>query len=603
MTCRKTFLTICLLLQAPLIHAADLHEVDLLVQSGASTLALDVIDREQPALQINPEQWLDWERQRITLYTKNKDWRALIKRLRVLPDWVPIEFYNWSLEQIARAQIELKKTDAALTTLRKLIWVQQLGKKEHAEDRLPVWRQLVIKAYLVADNILDAEAAMLRFQQDYGNPDGAWKRLRATVLIRAGKPYDAQLLMEKESHMYSRTILYLAQLLHGKVKAKKIYNRTLKLGRKKKFSKKTRRQFWTIASRAAVLRGNYPAAINAMQQALLLLKEKEQLSQQEKLLFPVSGQQLWALYETYGKALANSSQLLIGNDEAWFSRANKLVSKKPLQAMALSAALAALTNRDSTRLSAHDLFASLLNKNKKQGLKLLSRLYVDAEHVDKVAYLPEELRHLMIDRALSLSDVGTASRLISSVNAPPKGADVLFWKMRRARILILAGELDKGINALREILKNVEELESKPMDRIMQVLFDLQTVGRHKEAIELFSKLPLKGHPGQIRREVLYWIADSYKEQKEYLQAARFYLNSAGLLDSKAMDPWGQTARYHAADMLLEAGSYKDSGTIYRRLLAITKEPGRKVVLKNKIQQIWLQSNQKSEETSLVVSH
>jgi tetratricopeptide (TPR) repeat protein len=240
------------------------------------------------------------------------------------------------------------------------------------------------------------------------------------------------------------------------------------------------------------------------------------------------------------------------------------------------------------------LFASLLARDAK-GLSLIKKLYLSPSsdsQQDKAVYIPEDLRHRLIDDALAHSDISTASRLIQTVTEPPKGANVLFWKMRRARIMILAGQVDDGIRALDRLLYESPSMHADQVDRLIQVLFDLQTVGRHTEAIQLFTKIPLEGQSGQLRREILYWIADSYKEQKQYHQAARYYLLSAGLLNNKAMDPWAQTARYHAADALVSGEAYEDAARIYEGLLKVTHEPGRKVVLKNKIQQIWLQSNQ-----------
>jgi len=588
-----TSLFLTSILCAP-IHAADLREVKLLIQSGASTLALKVLDKEQPALLNTPDEWLEWERQRIALYKQLREWETLTLRLKNNPKWVPADFSRWSLEQIALAKLEQKDTASALASLRQLIWNNPEDDPMSA-SMLPSWRQMVIQAYLLEGNIPDAEVAMLRFQQDNNNPDEEWKRLRATVLILAGKPFDAQLLMKKESHMHSRAIYYLAQLYADKKSAKAIWKRTNTLAKKKKFSKTTRRQFWVVASKAAQQAGDFSSAIKSMQTALLLKEEKEVVSRQERLLFAVNGDDVWRLYEDYGRALGNHWQLLIGNDESWFSKASNLVDKHSVQAMALFAVLMKDAVREQTRIVAHNLFATLMAK-RKTGLQLLTHLYLQETQKNKVVYIPEDLRHRLIDKSLAQSDIKTASRLTRTVNAPPKGADMVFWKMRRARIMILAGQLDDGIKALRVLIKETPVFEPKQMDRLMQVLFDLQTVGRHKESIELFSSLPMEGQNGQLRREVLYWIADSYKHEKQFIMAARYYLLSAGLLDATAMDPWAQTARYHAADVLLEAGNFVDAGHIYKRLLAITKEKSRRVVLKNKIQQIWLQSNQKKTQ-------
>ena len=87
--------------------------------------------------------------------------------------------------------------------------------------------------------------------------------------------------------------------------------------------------------------------------------------------------------------------------------------------------------------------------------------------------------------------------------------------------MILSGQVDDGIHALDSLLLDSPGMHADQIDRLIQVLFDLQTVGRHKEAIKLFKNIPLQGQSGQLRREILYWIADSYKELKQHDQAAR----------------------------------------------------------------------------------
>ena len=579
-----------------LTHATNLREVELLIKAGASTLALKVLDKEQPGLTLNPEQWLEWERQRIKLYQDTQAWDALIKRLDSNPDWVPNDFKRWSLEQIAHAWLEKKNIQQTLATLRELIW--RYGQTDDGQVHsiaLSGWRQRIIQAYLLAGNIHDAEVAMLRFQQDENVENEAWNRLRATVLILAGKPDEAAQLLQKKKHMHSRAIYYQAQLQSGKLSPKKILKRTSGYARKRKFTAATRRQFWVLSSRAALKSGDYINAIKAHQNALLLLDDKQTPTQEEKLLFQVSGDALWKLYEQYGRRLGNHWQLLIGNDRSWFTKASDLVDRHPVQAMALFVVLIKDAQVDNTRKVAHQLFADMLAREK-QGLQLLSKLYLDPDQSSLIVYIPEELRHRLIDNALSHSDIKTASLLIRSVNEAPKGTNVVFWNMRRARILILAGQVDEGIKALQNLLIETPVMNVVQMDRLMQVIFDLQTVGKHFEAIALFAKLPMEGQTGQRRREVLYWIADSYKAEKKYIPSARYYLLSAGLLNNNAMDPWAQTARYQAADVLVLAGNYEDAGRIYNKLLLVTKESGRRVVLKNKIQQIWLQANKKKRQ-------
>jgi tetratricopeptide (TPR) repeat protein len=141
---------------------------------------------------------------------------------------------------------------------------------------------------------------------------------------------------------------------------------------------------------------------------------------------------------------------------------------------------------------------------------------------------------------------------------------------------------------LQNLISEYREPNVEATDRILQVLFDMQTVDMHPQAITHFSQLlRLEIEPKQ-RREILYWIADSYRGIEKYDQAALLYLQSAMLPAPDSMDPWAQTARYHAAESLQSSGLVDDARRIYLDLLAVTEDAARRSVLNHKIQQLWL---------------
>jgi len=137
---------------------------------------------------------------------------------------------------------------------------------------------------------------------------------------------------------------------------------------------------------------------------------------------------------------------------------------------------------------------------------------------------------------------------------------------------------------------------SKHADRLLQVLFDLQTVQHHREALELFGALLEKPLEAQQRREVLFWMAESLQALEQFDQAAYLYIKSATLTDLQAMDPWAQTARYRAAKALVKAGLLDDARRIYSSLMRATHDASRKAVLNNEIQHLRLIDTVKTEE-------
>jgi tetratricopeptide (TPR) repeat protein len=180
---------------------------------------------------------------------------------------------------------------------------------------------------------------------------------------------------------------------------------------------------------------------------------------------------------------------------------------------------------------------------------------------------------------------------MAGLAAPPDGSDRFEWDLRRARVAIFTGDVDQGVKLLRQLLASDDrDWDQQQVDRLLQVVFDLQTVQYHQQALMLFGAVLDKRLDPQQRRELLFWMADSSQALERYDQAAYLYLKSAILSDPMAMDPWAQTARYRAAKALVEAGLLKDARQIYTSLLRATRDASRKAVLSNEIQRLHLVS-------------
>lgn len=568
-----------LLLAAPLrSRAAELDDFIKLAEQGAPTLALYFLDRDQPNVSKDVGGWMRWERARIAIYRQRKDWPSIAARLSHVPSGLPHSFVVWASTQLADAYTAAGDGRAALAVVRKLIW--SAGHAADAAD-LSRWRRAVIEAYLAAGDVDDALTAMLRYQQDYGAGDKNWKRLRARVLLRAGRPDEVRSLLARDNSDNGRALYLLARLRDGSLSPQKVRRDAIKSAGRKGIKADAAFRFWIVAAQAAGRAHEPEAQISSLSHALAID------SRRRVGLFAADGAQLWRAYLSYGRALGNGMQLLLGRDSDWYDAAAKLAKKHPVQARALFAVLAIDGASRGGRRLAHERFADAIDKSD-GGRLLLIALYVDSNRFAGIAQLPDTQRRELVDDALARSDIKLASRLISGLTTAPKGADALFWQMRRARILIMGGDVDAGIDALRRLLEQHRKLPRKQIDRLMQVLFDLQSVGRNQAAIELFRRLPLSDQDDQLKREVLYWTADSYKAMGQYQEAARLYLRSAGLVQPESMDQWAQTARYQAAEALAQAGLSGDARRIYNDLLDATKDPSRRAVLQSKLQQLWL---------------
>ncbi|MGH8338191.1 MAG: tetratricopeptide repeat protein, partial [Gammaproteobacteria bacterium] len=142
-----------------------------------------------------------------------------------------------------------------------------------------------------------------------------------------------------------------------------------------------------------------------------------------------------------------------------------------------------------------------------------------------------------------------------------------------------------GIQALKALFAGGVPVD--PGD-VLPVLFDLQTIGRNKDAIPFFEALLQDNLTAEQQRQLLFWIADSYKGLGDYAQAAELYLRSATLGNPYAMDQWAQSARYQAAQMLAKAGYIDDARNLYQGLLNATRDPGQQAMLRHDLQQLML---------------
>jgi tetratricopeptide (TPR) repeat protein len=177
---------------------------------------------------------------------------------------------------------------------------------------------------------------------------------------------------------------------------------------------------------------------------------------------------------------------------------------------------------------------------------------------------------------------------MSGLDTVPPGTSRFDWQLRRSRVLFLGGRYDEGNLVLQELIAEYLEPQPEATDRILQVLFDIQTVGLHAQAIDHFGHLLRLDIELKRRREILYWIGDSYRGLEKYDQAALLYLQSAMMPGPDSMDPWAQTARFNAAESLQLAGLVDDARRIYQALLRVTEDQARRSVLSHKIQQLWL---------------
>ena len=202
--------------------------------------------------------------------------------------------------------------------------------------------------------------------------------------------------------------------------------------------------------------------------------------------------------------------------------------------------------------------------------------------------MPEYARYRLADQALTDYDITFAARLMQGLENPPAGENPDSWSLRRARVLIYAGDQRGAVQLLNGILAGKKNLDDAFAERFIQVLFDLQAAEHHTQVIALLEAVFLLNKKPRIQRECLYWTADSKAALGEHQQAAELYLRSATYQHPTGGDMWGQTARYHAAEELGKAGLTQDARLVYQALLRHADDAKQRAVIERNIKQLWL---------------
>jgi hypothetical protein len=579
---KRLALLLLLLVLSSVVHAQrGPQELLDMARAGAPGLSLTLMDRLQPDSERQRFAWLSWERARLDILFGAARWQDLVDRVNGYPADLPPEFLAWAHTRQAEAWLRLENGEAARHILRSLLW--QVVPRPEA-DAFRYWRRLVIESYLVDARLEDAHTALQRYTQDYGEAGGDETILRGRVLLRVGEAEAAARILADDTRGEARALAMLAALRAPEPDADTLRRQAQAAAGEAGLSQGDRARFWFVAAEGAAAQQDEIKRAWYLERALL----HDRYLGERDAVFAYSGDALWSSYLAIGRAEGNARQLLIGDDAAWLAAAAALDSQSLMRRRAFLAVVALHGTTPKGQAEAH---AGLINTflGTEGADEIVAGLYLNTRHFVPGEAMPVAARQVLSDYALARGDVRLASALMEGLNRAPPDADPFDWQLRRARIHILGGHEEEGIDTLYGVLAQFRELDKDQADRFMQVLFDLQTAKRHAAVITLFTALAPRITDPQQRREVLFWQADSYKAQGDYERAAWLYLQSATLLDPHAFDPWAQTSRFYAAEALAEAGLTEDARRIYEQLMQATSKPERQLVLRQKLQALRLQ--------------
>jgi tetratricopeptide (TPR) repeat protein len=545
--------------------------------AGAPELTIKMLDQAQPKVDADLYEWILWEQERLAILAHWKQWDMLLVRIEGLPDDIPQQFKQQAATYQARAFLELGQTVTARKILRQQLWQTVASEAPQYET----WRRQIIESYIEDGRIEDARVAMLRFDQDFDSTDLAWLLLRARVLIESGRHEQAILVLRDQKAWQARLTSMLASFRLKQIDQGELWAQVRKRSEEETVEAQERASLWALGYFAAEKMAPVDRVV-----ALESLFRSEVESPLQLFQLPVD--LLWQAYLQYAELVGNRSELLLGADEKWLELAARTSKETPVKARSLYAMLMLKSVDSEVANRAATGYMGTFAEIDEAEHHLLQNLFNHSGTFPSARDIPAGIRYQLVDLALRSADIEEATRLMSGLNTVPAGTSRFDWQLRQSRVLILGGRYEEGNQVLQSLIGEYREADTESTDRILQVLFDLQTVNLYAESIAHFNQLLLlELDPGQ-RREILFWIADSYRGLEKFEQAALLYLQSAMLPSPDAMDPWAQTARFNAAESLQESGLIDDARRIYEELLSVTQDVARRSVLNHKIQQLWL---------------
>ena len=556
-----------------------LRRVDWLEKTGAKGLAAAVLIEQRPDIS-ETEQWIVWEKRLWSNLKRRREWQQIIQRVAVIEDidksgadLLPSPFVFETQSIGIEAMMQQKQYSAARTVLRQLLLSDDLTVKARSSVR-----RKIFLTYLWEGKLSDADIAMQRFQQDYFPDDQTWNISRARVLIRTQQYTRAVSQLASASSKEARLMRLYARLLNGSMTPNEVIDKAQDVD-PDTLKKEQQIERLSIIAEAAKQANLPQIQVDALERSLALNS-----SRRYQPIVAGTEEDLIEAYKQYGLRLGNAEHLLIGDFENWLIAAKKKLKKSGIEARAMYVYVAQTSGFSSLVEGAWSNFVSSLRKDKLQ--VLIFRLFGEDKIIGGYELFQGPVAISLSEEALKAGNMKRAAALVENIDQPPTGISWLDWQLRQSRLNVYAGNIERGTSVLNTIFVALSSATEDEIDRILQIVFDLQSLGKHQQTIPLLEQLLSLSRVSRQQREILFWLAESLQDVSEYERAALLFLRSSSMNGGPGL--WAQTARYRAAGALVEAGLIDDARVIYKKLLATTQDPQRREQLSRKIQDLWL---------------
>ena len=562
-----------------------LVRVQNLVRANVLGLAREILETRGPAMRPTPE-WLQWERQLWALYRVQGQWQKLYERTQRLPPAFPRDIRQEAQLQAVASLTALQRESAARSLIR-----MQLLATDASQQYKRRLRQSLIAAYLADDLLPEARIAMENFRRDYGSGETDWLLLGAGVLFRSGDLDAAINLLAPLDQPEARLLRLYARLGNGSLTPDEVIDRALEL-KASPAGKFLQREIQAVIAQANITADKLHPLADALEIYLLAPRNPALDGSGGGAGSGVYPQfEIANLFDVYAKIAhdeANKAGLLTGEERRWLDYAQGMPPSSTVVRKSLFAYLADGAHNSplwpAFRQSAVDGYVDVLIDTRRTGL--IAHLFGPDARLGELS-LGGETGLRLSAHALDNGDFQLAAEANANLWVLPAGVDRTDWLLQAGRTDILAGKHEQGAMKLTEWVDAHRALSAAQTDAVLQPIFDLQTVEQHSLALELLHKVDALAPAGKHRREIAYWLAESYHGSGQYTTAADLFLHSA-LQQADGFDRWGGAARFRAAESLMAGGLFDDARRLFEDMLVRAESDASRNALKQKLQRLWL---------------
>ena len=552
-----------------------LQRVRTLIRANVTDLAQQIMEQQGPPMLPGGE-WLNWERQLWALYQQRGEWQALYDRVQSIPPAFPTSIRQEAELQSIAALTALGKGAAARHLLRQRLLSARISER----DKIPLRKQ-VIESYLAEGNFVDASLAAKSFHFDYRPQDREWLLLSAQIALGYGDADEVVNILAPLDEPDARLLRIYARLLNASLNPLQVINNVNKFRELNEFSALDK--LLTVVLVEAAKRGDqYTEWADQLEQYLL---SDAPTDRNLEAIFPsYNAEHLKQAYIAVTHSLFERVGGLVQDQSKWVELALTLPEEDVVERRAVWAYIKLFADDKTTKQIAANNFVRTTIRHERTAL---AHHVFGGEGFLGALTLSPSIGLDLSNVAVQIGDVELAAEANANVTGPPPGMDYADWLLYTGRISIIAGHYQQGAEQIEKWLGGFEKLTPEQTDSVLQPIFDLQTVNQHRLAIPLLEKVDQQSPGGKYHREVAYWIAESFSATKEHVKAADYFLFSA-MQKANGFDQWGESARFRAADALMDGKLFADAKTLFEGLLRRAKEESRIAGLKQKLQQLSL---------------